>query len=203
MIQKMLILTFAMLLTYNVDAQDWGESINEEKSEPVYTEIDNMPEYPGGIEKLLNYLASNIKYPKEAKTVNIEGRVTINFIVETDGSVSNVRVMKGIGGGCDEEAKRVVENMPKWKPGIQDNKPVRVSYNLPIKFSIEEKAKGIKTMVKVENNNVTFIRNSPSSKIIKSHLSEYVKSLENGKYIVEYNIAGGKLYVMSLKRKGK
>jgi TonB family protein len=113
---------------------------DNDRKDSIYTVVKHMPEYPGGLDALMNYLANNIKYPEEAKKANLEGRVFINFIVEEDGSVSNVKVLRGIGGGCDKEAVRVVENMPSWKPGSDENKePVRVSFNLPINFTLSEK----------------------------------------------------------------
>jgi protein TonB len=96
-----------------------------------------MPEFPGGMGELMKYLAENIKYPPLAKESGIQGRVFINFVVEPNGSISNVKVLRGIGGGCDEEAVRVVSKMPNWKPGKQRGKAVRVSYNLPVKFTLQ------------------------------------------------------------------
>ena len=103
----------------------------------IFTVVEVMPVYDGGIEELYKFLGNNIKYPEEAKKDSIQGRVFVNFIVETDGSVTNVNVLRGIGGGCDEESIRVVSMMPKWTPGTQRGKAVRVSYNLPIKFSLK------------------------------------------------------------------
>ncbi len=103
----------------------------------IFTVVESMPEFPGGMAKLMSYLGNNIKYPPLAKESGIQGRVFINFVVETDGRISKVKVLRGIGGGCDEEAVRVVEAMPKWKPGMQRGKPVRVSYNLPVKFTLQ------------------------------------------------------------------
>jgi protein TonB len=103
----------------------------------IFTVVESMPEYPGGMGSLMKYLAENIKYPPLAKESGIQGRVFINFVVEPDGTISNVKVLRGIGGGCDEEAVRVVEKMPKWKPGKQRGKNVRVSYNLPVKFTLQ------------------------------------------------------------------
>ena len=102
----------------------------------IFTVVEAMPEYPGGMGELMTYLATSIKYPPLAKESGIQGRVFINFVVEPDGSISNVKVLRGIGGGCDEEAVRVVSQMKKWKPGMQRGKPVRVSYNLPVKFTL-------------------------------------------------------------------
>ena len=103
----------------------------------VFTIVEQMPSFPGGDEKMYKYLGNNIKYPQVARETGIQGRVFVNFVVEPDGSVSNVKVLRGIGGGCDEEAMRVVKSMPKWKPGKQRGKPVRVSYNLPVNFKLQ------------------------------------------------------------------
>lgn len=113
--------------------------VEEEEIEEaeIFTVVEEMPEFPGGMAKLAEYLAKNIKYPQLARESGIQGRVFINFVVENDGSVTNVKVMRSLGGGCDEEAVRVVKSMPKWKPGKQRGKPVRVSYNLPVNFKLQ------------------------------------------------------------------
>lgn len=103
----------------------------------IFTVVEEMPAFNGGIEELYKFLANNIKYPQQAKDAQIKGRVFVNFVVEKDGEVTNVNVLRGIGGGCDEEAIRVVSSMPRWKPGTQRGENVRVSYNLPIKFSLK------------------------------------------------------------------
>jgi len=96
-----------------------------------------MPEFPGGEGALHQYLAENIKYPQMAKESGIQGRVFVTFVVERNGKVTDVKVLRGIGGGCDEEAIRVVQNMPSWTPGKQRGKPVRVQFNLPVKFTLQ------------------------------------------------------------------
>ena len=106
-------------------------------NDTVYNIVEQMPEYPGGVEAMMKYIAENVKYPEEAKDKDIAGRVFLAFVVEKDGSVSNVKVLRGIGGGCDEEAARVINSMPKWKPGKQKGKPVRVSYQIPIYFKLD------------------------------------------------------------------
>ena len=112
----------------------------DESDEPeVYMIVDEMPEFPGGDKELYQFIADNVKYPAEAKEKGIKGRVFVNFIVEPDGSVSDIKVLRGIGGGCDEEAVRVVESMPKFKPGIQNGEAVRVSYTVPVNFRLEDK----------------------------------------------------------------
>ncbi len=107
------------------------------ESDTIYTMTENMPEFPGGRKALMQYLAQNIKYPEEAKRDSIQGRVFINFIIEKDGSVSNAKVIRGIGHGCDEAALEVVRNMPNWIPGEHDGQKVRVSFNIPIKYTLE------------------------------------------------------------------
>ncbi len=99
--------------------------------------VEQMPEFPGGNEKMMEFISSNTQYPQEAKNKGVQGRVLVNFVVDTDGSVTDVDVMKGIGGGCDEEAVRVVKSMPKWQPGMQRGKAVRVQYLVPVNFKLD------------------------------------------------------------------
>ena len=109
----------------------------EVQEQEIFQIVEEMPSYPGGEQKLMEYVAKNIKYPQIARETGIQGRVFVGFVVEPDGSVSNVKVLRGIGGGCDEEAMRVVKSMPKWKPGKQRGKAVRVSYMLPVNFKLQ------------------------------------------------------------------
>jgi protein TonB len=102
----------------------------------VFTVTEHMPSFPGGDDARQRFLLGNMRYPQEAKEKGIQGTVYVTFIVEPDGSVSNVRVLRGIGGGCDEEAIRVVQMLPKWNPGTQSGKAVRVLFNMPLKFSL-------------------------------------------------------------------
>jgi protein TonB len=110
----------------------------EEVKEPeIFVVVEEMPSFPGGDKALYEYLAKNIKYPAVAKDNGIEGKVYIKFVVNEDGSVSQAQVARGIGGGCDEEALRVVKDMPKWKPGKQRGKNVKVWYTLPVYFKLQ------------------------------------------------------------------
>jgi protein TonB len=107
----------------------------EEVAEPeIFTIVEDMPSFPGGEQALFKYLGENTKYPSMAKDAGVQGVVYVTFVVMEDGSIESVKVLRGIGGGCDEEAVRVVKNMPSWSPGKQRGKPVRVQYNLPIRF---------------------------------------------------------------------
>ena len=111
----------------------------EDEDRPgVYSVVEQMPEFPGGDKGFHQFIADNVKYPVEAKEKGIRGIVYVNFIVEPDGSVFDIRVLRGIGGGCDEESVRVVESMPKFKPGMQNGEAVRVSYTVPVIFRLED-----------------------------------------------------------------
>ena len=122
------------------------------KEDTVYQIVEQMPQYTGGEEAMMKYVAENIKYPQAAKDKNISGRVFVGFVIEKDGSVSNVKVVRGIGGGCDEEAARVIKEMPKWKPGMQKGKPVRVNYMMPIFFKLDD-GQPAKSVKKEKANN--------------------------------------------------
>lgn len=114
------------------------EDKEEEKvEEEIFTVVESAPEYPGGEEALYKYLQTSINYPQLAKDQNLQGRVFVTFVVEKDGSIANPKILRDIGGGCGEEAIRVVRKMPKWKPGKQRGKSVRVQFNLPVMFQLE------------------------------------------------------------------
>ncbi len=108
----------------------------EEEEEEILMVVQEMPEFPGGEAAMYGFIGKNIKYPKIAKETGVSGRVWVTFVVEKDGSVSRIKVLRGIGAGCDEEAMRVIKAMPKWKPGMQMGKAVRVQYQIPIKFTL-------------------------------------------------------------------
>lgn len=101
-----------------------------------FVSLERQPEFPGGMNKFYEYLAQNVKYPAEAITKKVEGKVFLSFIVEQDGQLSSVKVERSLGSGTDEEAVRLLENSPRWTPGIINNEPVRVKYNLPISFTL-------------------------------------------------------------------
>lgn len=112
-----------------------GNAVVEE--EAVYFSVEEAPSFPGGMANIGKYIGKNLKYPTQARDAGIQGRVIVSFIVEKDGSVTDVKVLQGIGNGCDEEAIRVIKLMPPWTPGKQNGKPVRVQYNLPIAFRLD------------------------------------------------------------------
>lgn len=108
----------------------------EVEEAPIFTVVESMPSYPGGDEARIRYLQENLKYPQMARESGIQGRVFVTFVVEKDGSITDVKILRGIGGGCDEEAIRVIQNMPRWNSGKQRGKPVRVQFNMPILFKL-------------------------------------------------------------------
>ena len=110
--------------------------------EPCYTVVEKQPSFKGGQDGLAKFLTENIKYPAEAKEKGIQGKVFVAFVVMADGSVTDVKIIQGVGGGCDEEAMRVAKMMPKWNPGTEKGKPVNVAFNLPINFKLDCKEKG-------------------------------------------------------------
>jgi protein TonB len=105
----------------------------------LYTILDVYPHYPGGDQARFYFLRTHISYPEDARKKGIQGVVIIVFVIEEDGSVSNIKVTKSIGGGCDEEAVRVIRSMPLWEPGKRSGRPVRVLVRMPIVFRIPGK----------------------------------------------------------------
>lgn len=114
-----------------------NKSVEYGDGSTIYLSVEQMPEYPGGPKGLTRYLTDNMKYPSEAKENGIQGTVLVVFVVNEDGSVSDVKLKKGIGGGCDQEAIRIVGQMRKWKPGKQGGVPVKVMQQLPIVFKLK------------------------------------------------------------------
>ncbi len=112
--------------------------VEEEEEEVIFVVVESMPEFPGGQQAMMRYIAENIKYPVIAQENGIQGRVICQFVVEKDGKVSDIQVVRSSGeASLDKEAQRVIGSMPKWKPGKQRGKPVRVKYTLPVNFRLQ------------------------------------------------------------------
>ena len=111
------------------------EEVQEEKA--IFTVVEQEATFPGGNEKLGEYLAKSIKYPQQAKETGTRGKVMLTFVVERDGSITDIKVLRDIGSGCGEEAKRVVKEMPKWQPAKQRGKAVRQQFVLPVSFNLQ------------------------------------------------------------------
>lgn len=110
----------------------------EEEEEEIFVVVENQPEFPGGQAAMMKFLSENIKYPVIAQENGIQGRVICNFVVERDGSITDVQVVRGVDPSLDKEAVRVIQSMPKWKPGMQRGKPVRVRFTLPVVFRLQQ-----------------------------------------------------------------
>ncbi|MBX7140594.1 MAG: TonB family protein [Chitinophagales bacterium] len=111
-------------------------AVVEEAKPQIFTYVEQMPDFPGGQTELMKYLQKNLRYPPAARENGIEGRVVLQFVVDEQGTISDIQVLRDIGGGCAEEAVRVVKNMPPWKPGKQNGNPVKVYFKLPVTFKL-------------------------------------------------------------------
>lgn len=134
---KLVSLFIALFLCLPLFAQK--ESIPRIDSEGVYLIPDEMPKFPGGMQAMMKYLATNVKYPVEAQKKGVSGRVIIQFVVMEDGTPGQGKVVRGVDPLLDEEALRVVKTMPKWSPGMADGKAVKVRFTIPVMFSLSKK----------------------------------------------------------------
>ncbi len=116
--------------------EDVEIEIEEEDDEEFFMVVENMPEFPGGDLGLMKYIQKNVKYPPIAKEYNITGKVYVSFIVDKIGSVTNVKVVRGVDKNLDAEAVRVIKSLPKYKPGKQRGKAVKVMFTVPINFTL-------------------------------------------------------------------
>ena len=116
----------------NVDESVKNDSISE-----VFVDFEEMPQFPGGVSALLEFLRTNVRYPKDAFEANVQGRVLVTFVIEKDGSICEAKVVKPVYPSLDEEALRVVNGMPNWEPGKVAGEPVRVKYTIPIAFKLQ------------------------------------------------------------------
>lgn len=118
--------------------ENTGNGVVEPVIEAPLTIVEQMPTFPGGEVEMMKYIQKNVQYPQVEKEAGISGTCYVTFVVEKDGSITDVKVLRGVSGGpgCDKEAQRVVKSMPHWKPGKQNGREVRVQFNLPIKFTL-------------------------------------------------------------------
>lgn len=121
---------FFFMMALSMNAQS-------ESSTKVYDVVDEMPSFPGGPSGLMTFLAQNMVYPVTAQENGVQGRVIVSFVVETDGSITNVKVARSVDPYLDREAMRIVKAMPKWTPGKKDGKPVLVKYTVPVVFRLQ------------------------------------------------------------------
>jgi TonB family protein len=114
-----------------------GEEDQDQAKEEAFDVVEEMPEFPGGPKALMDYLMTNVKYPKTAFDANIQGRVIAQFVVDKEGTVRDAHVVKSVDPALDAEALRVINNMPKWRPGRQNGKVVNVKYTIPVNFNLQ------------------------------------------------------------------
>ena len=127
---KVALMMFVLLFSFMTS------TAQTKKNDMVFDVVEVMPQYPGGPIAMLKYIMENIKYPEQAMKEGIQGRVAVRFIVEKDGSISDVKPILSVHPLLNKEAVRVVESMPKWTPGKQNGKPVRVRFNVPVMFKL-------------------------------------------------------------------
>lgn len=139
--------------------------------------VEQMPVFPGGEDEMMKYIKNNLKYPISAQEASIEGRVTIRFIVQKDGSVTDATIIRGIHPDCDSEALRVVKNMPKWRPGRQSGQDVAVYFTLPIAFKLTKESKGL-TLNQPVNALVVLDGKIVDSETLKSINNETIDKVE-------------------------
>lgn len=132
----LLFIGFSAGLSVGLLAVSYAQVPSHQDTTAMFINVVEEPSYPGGISELKKYLMANVAYPAAADSAQIKGRVFVSFIIEIDGQLMDITVLKGLGYGCDEEAVRVVRMMPRWIPGRQSGKLVRVRYNLPILFGL-------------------------------------------------------------------
>lgn len=118
------------------DNEEMDEDVLD-NGEKVYTRVEVMPQFPGGDAELLKFLAENIKYPKESQENGDQGRVICSFVIKSDGTLTNYKVIRGLTTLLDQEALRVLQAMPRWTPGTEGGKPVAVKYTVPITYKLQ------------------------------------------------------------------
>jgi len=151
-----------------------------------FVSLEQQPSFPGGMQQFYEYLKTSVKYPKEAFENKIEGKVFLSFVVETDGSLTDIMVERKLGSGTDEEAVRVLKESPRWIPGVQDGKKVRVKYNIPISFSLNKTALNLQGKTQgiqingnnlINGNNVSIGNNNPDVLYIIDGVKQKVTNL--------------------------
>jgi TonB family protein len=168
----------AAMISCGIIARGLAQEQSSPGKERTFTSVEQMPQFSGDLTK---YLAENIRYPEAAKKEQIQGRVVIQFVVDKEGNVTNAVLQRDIGGGCGEEALRVVRNMPKWTPGKQANQPVNVYYTLPVSFRMPTQEQTVsnepaKPGIVTEARVYTTVENMPQSSVdIIKYLAENLR----------------------------
>ncbi|MFW5832307.1 MAG: energy transducer TonB [Prolixibacteraceae bacterium] len=134
-VKLMIPVALLMVVSFSISAQN-----NENKNKVYFEEVDEMPEYPGGKEALFKFISENVQYPENAKKEGVTGKVYVSFVVDKNGSVSDVEIARGVDSELDKEAVRVLKKLEKWKPGKKDGELVKVGFTMPIHFALIDKS---------------------------------------------------------------
>ena len=180
--------------------------IEENKEEP-YTMVEQMPQFPGGMKALMEYISTNLRYPEEAKDLCLHGRVIIGFTVKEDGSITDVKVVRSLHPIVDAEAVRVISKMPKWQPGMQDGKPVPVKYTVPVILHEHNGEKSDSTIISFNSGGVLILvdgKEFPTKDLFKldSNTIEKIEVLKDPSKTAPYG-EKGKFGVMLITTKKK
>ena len=127
----------ALMALFGLTTVSAQKTVVAKKNQQVFDVVEKMPEYPGGQAALFEYLQKNVKYPADAEKKKVEGRVLVTFVVNTDGSITDIEVVRKTFPSLDAEAVRVISGMPRWKPGEQKGQKVRVKYTVPLSFRLK------------------------------------------------------------------
>ena len=138
--KKLLFIAFILTAKFNFAQTNDKTTSKETNKEEIFEIVEQMPEFPGGQDAMMQYVQSNLKYPQTAKNKEIQGKVYIEFVVSRTGEIVDVKVLRGVTGApeLEEEAVRVIKAMPKWNPGVQNGKTVPVYFKLPISFTLKK-----------------------------------------------------------------
>lgn len=131
------VLVMALMALFGLTTVNAQKTVVAKKNQQVFDVVEQMPEYPGGMAAMVEYLSANVKYPADAEKKKVEGKVFVTFVVDTDGSITDVTLMKKVFPSLDAEAMRVISAMPKWVPGKQRGQVVRVRFTVPIMFRLK------------------------------------------------------------------
>jgi protein TonB len=138
---KTIQLSLFLMICFGAFVQHSAEAQEKKSKDDVYLTVEEMPEYPGGEEALRNDIASNVKYPEEAKKKGIQGKVYVSFVVDKNGKVNQAKIARGVDSALDKEALRVINSLKTWEPGKEKGKPVKVSFTVPINFVLDNAKK--------------------------------------------------------------
>lgn len=133
-----------------IEPAEMPNGMKVDKTAKPFDVVEQMPQFPGGLEELMTFLSQNIRYPEAAHKAGIQGRVIANFVVEKDGSITEAKIVKSVSPELDAEALRVINSMPKWIPGMQNDEAVRVKYTIPVTFQLQGSEKPV--VVPVQSN---------------------------------------------------